>query len=205
MKTGFLYTTPNDQIYSGKRSRFSSLPVVSSRYELYPLPASSQNKPGGRSRRSTTRTTVAKAATTNNPAQNARIRRKLAARSRQVEEPRLARCLGSGHTRQAMLTLGTLTLGPVPRIAAPMTDTDVRTRRDVVRRYADISELRIDQFARHDAAYVLDVCRAARELGLPLIATVRAVDEGGALALDDAKRLELFKAVVPLVAAVDIE
>jgi 3-dehydroquinate dehydratase-1 len=104
-----------------------------------------------------------------------------------------------------MLTLGTLTLGPVPRIAAPMTDTDVRTRRDVARRYADIGELRIDQFAHHDAAYVLDVCRAARELGLPLIATVRALDEGGAVALDDAKRVELFKTVIPLVAAVDIE
>jgi 3-dehydroquinate dehydratase-1 len=104
-----------------------------------------------------------------------------------------------------MLTLDTLTLGPVPRIAAPMTDVDVETHRDMVRRYADIAELRIDQFARHDPAYVAGVCGAARALGLPLIATVRAVAEGGAAALDDAQRVALFEAVMPLVAAIDIE
>jgi 3-dehydroquinate dehydratase-1 len=104
-----------------------------------------------------------------------------------------------------MLKLGRLELGPVPRIAVPLTDADLRTHAAAVRRHADIAELRIDQFARHDPAYVADVCRAARDLGLPLIATVRAAGEGGATALDDARRLELFEAVAPLVDAVDIE
>lgn len=104
-----------------------------------------------------------------------------------------------------MITLGTLELGPLPRIAAPLTDADVHAHADMVRRYADIAELRIDQFARHDPGYAVEVCRAARDLGLPLIATVRALDEGGAVALNDAQRLALFEAVAPLVAAIDIE
>lgn len=104
-----------------------------------------------------------------------------------------------------MITLGTLELGPLPRIAAPLTDADVHAHADIVRRYADLAELRIDQFARHDPIYAAEVCRTARSLGLPLIATVRSFDEGGAVALDDAQRLALFEAVVPFVAAVDIE
>jgi 3-dehydroquinate dehydratase-1 len=104
-----------------------------------------------------------------------------------------------------MLTLGTLRLGAVPRIAAPVTDGDVRAHADAVRRYADLVELRIDQFARHDPAYVGAVCRDAGALGLPLIATIRSVDEGGGTRLDDVQRLALFEAVLPSVAAVDIE
>jgi 3-dehydroquinate dehydratase-1 len=104
-----------------------------------------------------------------------------------------------------MITLGTLELGPLPRIAAPMTEADVHAHADMVRRYADVAELRIDQFARHDPTYAVEVCRAARALGVPLIATVRALDEGGAVALTDAQRLALFEAVTPSVAALDIE
>lgn len=104
-----------------------------------------------------------------------------------------------------MLTLGSLALGAVPRIAAPVTDGDVRARADDVRRYADLAELRIDQFARHDPAYVVAVCRDAGALGMPLIATIRSAEEGGATHLDEGRRLALFEAVLPTVAAVDIE
>jgi 3-dehydroquinate dehydratase-1 len=72
-------------------------------------------------------------------------------------------------------------------------------------RCADIIELRIDQFARHDPAYVGALCRDAGARGLPLIATIRSVDEGGGTRLDDAQRLALFEAVLPMVAAVDVE
>src|SRR4030095_4018617 len=81
----------------------------------------------------------------------------------------------------------------------------VHAHADVVRRYADIAELRIDQFRQHDPAYAVDICRQARDLGLPLIATVRALDEGGALAVADAQRLAPFAAVMPLISGVDIE
>jgi 3-dehydroquinate dehydratase-1 len=104
-----------------------------------------------------------------------------------------------------MPKLGALELGTVPRIAVPLTDADVQTHADAVRRYADAVELRIDRFSRHDAAHVADVCRAARGLGLPLIATVRAAEEGGAVELSDDQRLALFAAALPLADAVDVE
>jgi len=104
-----------------------------------------------------------------------------------------------------MPTLGSLVLGPIPRIAAPLSDGEVRTHADAARRHADLVELRIDRFARRDAAHVADTCRAARTLGLPLIATVRTVEEGGAVQLADAERLALFRAAAPLVDGFDIE
>jgi 3-dehydroquinate dehydratase I len=104
-----------------------------------------------------------------------------------------------------MLKLGPLELGTVPRIAVPLTDADVQTHADAVRRYADAAELRIDRFGRHDTAHVAEVCRAARGLGLPLIATVRAAAEGGAVELSDDERLALFAAALPLADAVDVE
>lgn len=104
-----------------------------------------------------------------------------------------------------MPAIGTLPLGPIPRIAAPVTDRDLRTDDALVRRYADIVELRIDRFERHDPAYVADVCRAARALQRPLIATVRAAAEGGDADLSDAERLAAFTAALPLVEAVDVE
>lgn len=104
-----------------------------------------------------------------------------------------------------MPSLGPLQLGSVPRIAVPLTDVDLPAHADAVRRHADIAELRIDRFTRHDPAFAVAVCGRARALGLPLIATVRAADEGGAAALSDRQRLALFEAVSPLVEALDIE
>jgi len=104
-----------------------------------------------------------------------------------------------------MLRLGALTLGPIPRIVAPLSELDLHGAADAVRRYADAIELRIDRFERHEPAYVEQVCRAAGALGLPRIATVRAADEGGAVALADAQRLAIFDAVSAAVDAVDIE
>jgi 3-dehydroquinate dehydratase-1 len=104
-----------------------------------------------------------------------------------------------------MLKLGSLELRTVPRIAVPLTDEDVQTHAEAVRRYADAVELRIDRFSRHDPAHVGEVCRAARGLGLPLIATVRAAEEGGGVELADDQRLALFTAALPLADAVDVE
>ena len=104
-----------------------------------------------------------------------------------------------------MLHLGTLPLGSIPRIVAPLSERDLRGPTDGVRRHADVAELRIDRFARHEPAHVAQLCRAARTLALPLIATVRAAEEGGEATLDDAQRTALFDAVWDLVDAVDIE
>ena len=104
-----------------------------------------------------------------------------------------------------MLALGSMTLGSMPRIAAAVSDGELRTHREAVQRHADVIELRIDRFARHDAAYVADVCRAARALERPLVATVRAAAQGGAVDLPDAQRLAAYQAAVSLVDGVDVE
>lgn len=102
------------------------------------------------------------------------------------------------------LRLGSLVLGSVPRIAVPISDADVQAASERLR-LADIGELRIDQFAAHTPDAVVGVVEQARRLGLPLIATVRAADEGGAARLDDDHRWALFEAVAPLVDGLDVE
>lgn len=104
-----------------------------------------------------------------------------------------------------MWRIGDCALGEIPRIAVPLSDADLEAHGALVRRYADLIELRIDRFARHDAAHLDATCRAARALGCPLIATIRAAAEGGATALSDAERLAAFETLVPAVDAVDIE
>ena len=104
-----------------------------------------------------------------------------------------------------MLKIGALELGSSPRIAVPMSDAGEPVQAEALRRYADVIELRIDRFRSHDPAHVADVCRRTRALGHPLIATVRAADEGGDGALSDDQRLGLFAAALPLVDAVDVE
>jgi 3-dehydroquinate dehydratase-1 len=103
-----------------------------------------------------------------------------------------------------MLTLGRLALGPVPRIAVPLSDTDVHNESAAVR-WADIVELRIDRFTRHDPAYIAQICRAAQGLDRPLIGTVRTAAEGGAIDLSDAARLAAYEAALPLVDGIDVE
>jgi 3-dehydroquinate dehydratase-1 len=101
--------------------------------------------------------------------------------------------------------LGSLTLGAVPRIAVPVSDADLRAHAQRLRRAADVVELRIDQFAAHSPEAVAAAAGAARAIGLPLLATVRASSEGGAVALDDAQRWALYEAAAPLVDGLDVE
>lgn len=102
-----------------------------------------------------------------------------------------------------MVRLGDRRLGATPHIAVAITEAALDD--SAWSALADVIELRIDQFTRRDPGHVTAACRAARALGKPLLATVRAADEGGAGGLDDAARLSLFRAVAPLVDALDIE
>ena len=104
-----------------------------------------------------------------------------------------------------MLTIGGLELGILPRIAVPMSDTEARQDAGAARALADVFELRIDRFARHDPGYTAEICREVRAHRVPLIATVRAAEEGGEGSLDDTTRLAIFQAVAPVVDAFDIE
>ena len=100
-----------------------------------------------------------------------------------------------------MIRIGTVELGRIPRLVAVLAGGPP----DAGAGLADVVELRIDMLARHDEGSVAESCRAARSAGLPLIATIRSADEGGAARLDDERRGALFAAVLPHVDAVDVE
>lgn len=104
-----------------------------------------------------------------------------------------------------MLKIGSVEVGTVPRIAVPLSDVQVRNDAAAARRCADIFELRIDTFENQSPEYAAQVCRDARAHGVPLIATVRTVGEGGKSKIADADRLAIFKAVAEHVDAMDIE
>lgn len=104
-----------------------------------------------------------------------------------------------------MISIGSVELGKRPRIVVPLLDTEIRTDAARAKELADIFELRIDLFQRHEQSYVAQLCEAARSQDVPLIATVRSVQEGGGVALDDQQRLALFEAALPHVDALDVE
>lgn len=96
-------------------------------------------------------------------------------------------------------------LGRVPRVAAVLNDVEARGEASKARTLADLFELRIDAFDPPTPSHAVEVCREARAAGVPVIATVRARDEGGVAELTDGARLALFEAVLPLVDALDVE
>jgi 3-dehydroquinate dehydratase-1 len=74
---------------------------------------------------------------------------------------------------------------------------------------AEVLELRIDTFAQRgprDLIRHLERLKAVKKGGsTPLIITVRSRAEGGLYAIDDKKRLEIFKTLMPFADYVDIE
>ncbi|WP_447003630.1 type I 3-dehydroquinate dehydratase [Saccharothrix isguenensis] len=78
-----------------------------------------------------------------------------------------------------------------------------RAAREALASGVDVAELRIDRFSRTDVGHVLEKVHAFR--GLPVLATVRSGAEGGGWGGTEEERLDLFRAVAPLVEAVDVE
>ena len=104
------------------------------------------------------------------------------------------------------MNIGKLRLGSTPRIAAVILDgKDKKSISKAKRDGADLLELRIDCFKRQDTDYIRKIIKDARDENLPVIATIRSKAEGGRRNLMDAERLRIFKAIMPLVDAVDIE
>lgn len=93
-------------------------------------------------------------------------------------------------------TLAFFTESPQPRIAVPVTDS-------APAQGMDVAELRIDRFATPTAEQA--IAEAQRYGTIPMLATVRAKAEGGSWQGTEAARLALYRAVIPHVAAVDIE
>lgn len=105
-----------------------------------------------------------------------------------------------------MVSIGNLRLGGIPRVAGVIVDGWNKAIVDrAVAEGADLLELRIDCFKSLKEERVLEAVTKIKKRGLPLIATIRKKEEGGKKSIDDKRRLQLFKKVIPLVDAVDIE
>lgn len=102
--------------------------------------------------------------------------------------------------------IGAVTLRPhVPTLVAPFTDrTPLAALRRARAQGLAFAEARVDLFGDRGADAVR---RVVREVGrvLPVLLTVRSSLEGGAWKGDDAGRLALYRALLPDVAAVDVE
>ena len=94
--------------------------------------------------------------------------------------------------------------GGIPLVAVSFRDNDSeRLAREAEAAGVDVAELRIDQFSQTGTDHVLAQVRQFRNL--PVLATVRAQREGGGWTGTELQRLELFRALAPVVDAVDIE
>lgn len=103
-----------------------------------------------------------------------------------------------------MIRFGNVTLGAIPRVVACIQDDASPEVVERLRRARpDILELRLDQFRPEAVADLPGVWR--RFADWPVLATIRAGHEGGGWTGSEAKRLETYRAVIPLSAAVDIE
>lgn len=103
-----------------------------------------------------------------------------------------------------MLKLGKTIFNGVPRVAIALKEgVPAQTLQDIQQYGLDVVELRIDQYASFDAAYVLAQIQPFKNFSS--IATIRTEKEGGAWKGSEEKRLELFKTILPQVDAIDIE
>jgi len=104
------------------------------------------------------------------------------------------------------IKIGSIKLGKRPIIAAALSDKDVKLLKpdDISR--IDLIELRIDMFKNLSESYVIKIFSNLKaKTSKPVIATIRHISEGGSTFIDEDKRYTLFKAVISIVDAIDIE
>lgn len=102
------------------------------------------------------------------------------------------------------MKIGNLELGKIPAVIGTVAG-DINLPVEEVNKI-DMLELRIDTFKSQDIAYIAGVVKSLKDVyGKPLLATVRAMDEGGAVYIADEKRYSIYKEVIPLVDAIDVE
>jgi 3-dehydroquinate dehydratase-1 len=99
------------------------------------------------------------------------------------------------------MAIGTVRLGGRPAVVAAGGEPDVDA---LVAARADLLELRADLFDEPTPARILPALERLRATGRPVVFTARAASEGGR-AMPEAPRAELYRAALPLVAAVDVE
>lgn len=102
------------------------------------------------------------------------------------------------------MNIGEVELGKVPVVIGTITGVISFPIEKIEK--IDVLELRIDMFKSHGLADIVKVIQSIKDAyAKPLLATVRSIDEGGAVQIDDDKRYEIYKEVIPLVDAIDIE
>lgn len=102
------------------------------------------------------------------------------------------------------MRIGYVELGHVPVVIGTVSGK-IEHPAEVINKI-DLFELRIDTFKSQEVAYIRDVIDSLKSgYHKPLLATVRSKEEGGAIKHDDQKRYEIYKEVLPLVDAVDVE
>lgn len=103
-----------------------------------------------------------------------------------------------------MNSLRTLLDSGTPLVAVSFDDSDSEGSAAAAESAGvDVAELCVDRYERYDAAHVRAQIEAYRPL--PVLATIRSAAEGGNWHGPEAERLALYRAVVPVVDAVDVE
>ncbi|NOX97808.1 MAG: type I 3-dehydroquinate dehydratase [Nitrospirae bacterium] len=104
-------------------------------------------------------------------------------------------------------SIGKVEIGRVPRIVAViwgprLLELAARAREEG----ADILEVRVDLFKKVNLVSLKRDLQVIRQkVGLPVIGTVRRKDEGGGRRYSERERLHLWKSLIPVIDAVDIE
>jgi len=99
------------------------------------------------------------------------------------------------------IAIGPVRLGRRPAVVAAGGESDLEA---LAAAAADVLELRADLFDDPTPARVLAALERLRATGRPIIFTARAAREGGR-AMPEARRAELYRVALPLVAAIDVE
>src|ERR1017187_5176272 len=103
-----------------------------------------------------------------------------------------------------MIKIGNVVLGSKPEIVLAVGEySDDQTK--AYENGVSILEIRIDQFSKFDTNYVKNQLNQHKQLGMPLIATIRPKSENGGWDHNEEDRGKLFLAILDLVDAIDIE
>jgi 3-dehydroquinate dehydratase I len=104
------------------------------------------------------------------------------------------------YTMNKPVSIGPLQLGGMPRVVAIIDEfLDMHHIKELAKIGVDIVEIRIDLIGSDIPSLCVFVDKIKKFTGFPCIATVRQTEE------NREKRLDIFKAVIPFVDAVDIE
>jgi 3-dehydroquinate dehydratase-1 len=104
-----------------------------------------------------------------------------------------------------MLKIKNLKLGNIARAAVSISDTTHVPLLKNAKRDIDLIEVRVDKFKSVKKDYIIKKIKAIKTVKIPIIATIRKKEEGGFKNIDKKARLELFRGIIPLVDAIDIE